>query len=46
MIIRNPYDREDLKIGRKDRVLEVGPGKRIQESTGCFLLHDKKQSKK
>lgn len=26
MIIRNPYDREDLKIKKKDRVLEVGPG--------------------
>lgn len=26
MIIRNPYDRNDLKIAKKDRVLEVGPG--------------------
>lgn len=26
MITRNPYDRNDLKIGKKDRVLEVGPG--------------------
>lgn len=26
MIIRNPYDRDDLKIGKKDRILEVGPG--------------------
>lgn len=26
MIIRNPYDRDDLNIGKKDRVLEVGSG--------------------
>lgn len=26
MIIRNPYDRDNLKIGKKDRVLEVGSG--------------------
>lgn len=26
MITRNPFDRSDLKIGKKDRVLEVGPG--------------------
>lgn len=26
MIIRNPYDRDNLKIDKKDRVLEVGPG--------------------
>lgn len=26
MIIRNPYDRGNLRIGKKDRVLEVGSG--------------------
>lgn len=26
MINRNPYDRDDLKITKKDRVLEVGSG--------------------
>lgn len=26
MIIRSPYDRDDLNIGKKDRVLEVGSG--------------------
>ena len=26
MIIRNPYDRDDPNIGKKDRVLEVGSG--------------------
>ena len=26
MITRIPYDRDDLKIGKKDKVLEVGPG--------------------
>jgi len=26
MINRNPYDRDDLKISKKDRVLEVGLG--------------------
>ncbi|MGV8139813.1 MAG: class I SAM-dependent methyltransferase [Mangrovibacterium sp.] len=26
MKIRNPYDRNDLKINKKDRVLEIGPG--------------------
>lgn len=26
MITRTPYDRDNLKIGKKDKVLEVGPG--------------------
>ena len=26
MKVRSPYDRRDLKIKKKDRVLEVGPG--------------------
>ena len=25
MITRTPYDRDNLKIGKKDKVLEVGP---------------------
>ena len=26
MITRNPYDRDDIKINRKNKVLEIGPG--------------------
>lgn len=36
MINRNPYDRDDLKISKKDKVLEVGLGHNPTPPDRCY----------
>ena len=36
MITRTPYDRDNLKIGKKDKVLEVRPGNNTGNSHYLF----------